>query len=222
VPPLLIILILIGIAAFGFVAWQQDKKRREALRVWAAGRSWNIDTDRQRDWHQRFPGLKLFTKGHSRWGRNIVTGQFRDRPATALDYKYTTGSGKNRTTHRVSLVILQVDFPTIPLFIRRENPFDKVGEFFGADDIDFESAEFSRKFYVKSPDKRWAYDVIHTRAMEYLLKAPSFNIEFGHGEIAVYRGGWPDPDRHEQALKLAGDLLDMIPDYVIKQLKGAN
>ena len=38
-------------------------------------------------------------------------------------------------------------------------------------------------------DRKWAYDVIHTRTMEYLLQAPSFTIEFGFGEIAVYKTG---------------------------------
>ena len=43
------------------------------------------------------------------------------------------------------------------------------GEFFGHDDIDFESAEFSRNFYVKSSDRKWAFDILHARAMEFLL-----------------------------------------------------
>ena len=84
---------------------------------------------------------------------------------TLMDYQYTTGSGKNRSTHNKGLVIIGCDHPTIPLQIRRENPFDKVGEFLGMDDIDFESAEFSRKFYVKSSDRKSAYDVINARSI---------------------------------------------------------
>jgi hypothetical protein len=130
------------------------------------------------------------------------------------------GHGKNRSTHNRGVVILHCDFPTVPLFIRRESPLDRVGEFFGADDIDFESSEFSRRFFVKSSDRKWAYDVIHTRTMEYLMKAPAFTIEFGFGEIAIYKNGWFDLDRYEQALKLAWDLYEMIPDFVVRQMKG--
>ena len=55
------------------------------------------------------------------------------------------------------------------LFIRREGIFDSVKRAFGFDDIDFESAEFSKRFFVKSSDKRFAYDVIHPKMMEFLL-----------------------------------------------------
>ena len=63
--------------------------------------------------------------------------------------------------------------------IRAEHWGDKLVQAIGFDDIDFESAEFSRKFFVKSPDKRWAYDVIHQETMDYLLQAPDAAVEFG-------------------------------------------
>ncbi|MCK9997461.1 MAG: hypothetical protein KAH56_14395, partial [Candidatus Krumholzibacteria bacterium] len=162
-----------------------------------------------------------FQKGHSRHAKNIIKGEFNGRSVTLMDYRYTVGHGKNRSTHNRGVVLLACDFPTVPLFIRRENPLDRVGEFFGADDIDFESAEFSRKFFVKSADRKWAYDVVHTRTMEYLMKSPScFTIEFGFGEIAIYQNGWCGTDNYEKALEMAWDLHELIPDYVVRQMKG--
>ena len=40
---------------------------------------------------------------------------------------------------------------------------------FGYQDIKFESAEFSKTFCVRSPDKKFAYDVCNAKMMEYLL-----------------------------------------------------
>ncbi|MBU8869307.1 MAG: hypothetical protein KOO60_00405 [Gemmatimonadales bacterium] len=220
--PIVIGLIVLAMLVLGGTLWYKDQKRQEALRAWARRRKWKLSRDKRKNWDRELPGLKVFAKGHSRWGKNVITGTFHDRPVTMLDYKYTTGHGKHRTNHRVGVAVLHCDYPTIPLFIRRENPFDKVGEFLGVDDIDFESVEFSRKFYVKSADKKWAFDIIHTRTMEYLLSAPSFNIEYGFGEIAVYRNGWCDVRKFEEALDVAWNLYSLTPDFVIQQMKGSS
>ena len=59
----------------------------------------------------------------------------------------------------------------------REGLFSKLAQAVGYDDIDFESAEFSRKFCVRSKDKRFAYDVCHPRLMEYLLANHDLTLE---------------------------------------------
>jgi len=220
--PLLVIVVILAVAGFAFVAHRLEQKRREALLLWATGRGWDFRAARRRDLHDRWAGLKVLRRGHSRSGSNLVTGRYEGLDMTLLDYRYVTGSGKNRRTHRLGLVILATDYPTIPLQIRRENPFDKVGEFLGMDDIDFESAEFSRKFFVKSADRKWAYDVIHARAMAYLLAEPFHALEFGFAELCIIRSGHFDPATYEEALRFGKGLLDLVPDYVVNQMKGGS
>jgi len=220
VSPVIIIIIVLAVGTGLYLAWQADKRRREALLLWATRRGWKFIPGKNGNMPQDYPGLKVFQKGHSRSAKNIIKGEHKGLPVTFMDYRYVVGHGKNRSPHNRIMAILHCDFPTVPLFIRRESPLDRVGEFFGADDIDFESSEFSRKFYVKSADRKWAFDVIHTRTMEYLLKAPSFTIEFGFGEIAVYRTGHCGTDQYEQALELAWGLYDLVPDYLVRQMKG--
>lgn len=220
-PNLLPVVLVLVVLVAGIFFWQAEKKRRVRLAEWARRQGWQLREGKRRELNHDFPAIKLFGKGHSRFGQNEITGKFRGMPVSCLDYQYTTGSGKNRSTHRFGVALLLVDHPLIPLQIRPEHAFDKVGEFLGMDDIDFESAEFSRRFYVKSPDRKWAFDVIHARTMEYLLAAPGgYSIEFGLGEIAVYRGGRCEPDQYEKAVKLARELYDLIPGYVREQMKG--
>lgn len=220
-PQEMVIVFIIIAGIVGWFFWQEEKKRRLRLVDWASRNNWHIDTSKRKGWKSDYPAIKLFQKGHSRFGKNIITGHFKGMAVTCFDYQYTTGSGKNRSTHNHGVVLLGVDHPLIPLQIRREHVFDKVGEFLGVDDIDFESAEFSRKFFVKSNDKKWAYDVIHGRTMEYLLQSPSgYTIEFGLGEIVVYKTGRCEPDQYEKAVKLAYDLYGLIPDFALEQLKG--
>jgi hypothetical protein len=214
-------IVIVVIAALAYFFYSQEKKRREVLRAWARRQGWRFDKDKRKGWDRDFPGLKIFDKGHSRHGKYVISGKFRGREVLCFDYQYTTGSGKNQQTHLHSVTILRLDHPVIPLQIRREHMFDKVGEFLGADDIDFESVEFSKTFYVTSPDRKWAYDVLHTRAMEFLLGAPKhFSIAFGHNEIAICKSGRAAPAHYEEGVKLAHELVEMIPDYVMQQLKG--
>src|SRR5208283_3583865 len=58
------------------------------------------------------------------------------------------------------------------LNIRPENILDKFTEAIGFDPIQFESAEFSRKFHVRCEDKKFAYDIIHARMIEFLMQDP--------------------------------------------------
>jgi hypothetical protein len=62
-----------------------------------------------------------------------------------------------------------------------------VAGFFGFDDIDFESSEFSSRFIVKSADKRFAYDVIHPRMMEFLLEGDPPTVELERGPCCLTR-----------------------------------
>ena len=215
--PFFIILAVIFVVFF----LRQEKKRKERLQAWAQRNNWTLQPGKVKDLDRKHPGIKLFDRGHSRSGDNVITGKFKGLPVTCMDYNYTTGHGKNRQTHRHGVIVLEVGHPLIPLQIRRENAMDRVGEFLGADDIDFESAEFSRAFFVKSADKKWAYDVIHSRTMEYLMGIPRyFSIEFGTQEIVVHKSSRSEPEQYEKAVALARDFYDLIPTYVMEQLKG--
>ena len=218
--PALVVAVIVVVAVVGVLGWRQEQRRLRLLLHWARRHALTRQDGKGRDWHLRYPGLQVLQRGHSRRSTLALEGEIDGRRVVCLDYVFVTGSGKNRTTHRRALVIVETGFPVIPLTIRREHVFDKVGEFLGHDDINFESAEFSRTFHVTAADRKWAYDVIHTRTMEYLLGAPAFTIAFGLGEIAVERNGRLQARHCRQALKVAHAMLDFIPDYALDRLKG--
>ncbi len=218
--PALIVLLIAAAVGLGIFAWRQEQRRLRLLMHWARSKGLTRSDGRQRGWEKRYPGQKILQRGHSRKSTLSFEGEIDGRRVACLDYVFVTGSGKNRTTHRRAMVIVETGFPVIPLTIRREHVFDKVGEFLGHEDIDFESAEFSRAFHVGSADRKWAYDVIHTRTMEYLLTVRRFTIAFGFGEVAVYRTGRLNPADCREALQVARRMIEFIPDYALEQLKG--
>lgn len=217
-----ILFVLFGILAAAGLVWSlyAASQRRKELAAWASSHGLGFDSAKDSALESWLPDFDCLRRGHSRYGHNHIRGQWNGREFLGFDYHYVTGSGKNRQTHRFTAVVLGSDVPLRPLLIRPERFFDKVGEFFGLDDIDFESAEFSRSFYVKSSDRRWAYDVIHTRTMEFLLSAPKFKINFGRRRVMAWREKRLGPEDIAQAAAVVCGILDRLPEYVVRRQTG--
>jgi hypothetical protein len=208
------VILFIGLAVLG---WYQSRKRRKAMMAFARRNGLAFDHGKDRNMEHAFPGFKCLRQGSGRYAYNRLWGDWNGRELLGFDYHYQTGSGKDTTHHHFSAVILAAGVPLEPLVIRPEGFFDKVREFFGYDDIDFESAAFSREFYVSSPNRKWAYDVIHTRTMELLLTSPRFTIQFDRRHVIAYRSRRFRIRDFSQAAAVARGVLDQLPDYVIQQ-----
>ena len=207
----IVVIVLVGVGIY------RSAQRRKELAAWAHSHGLSFSSAKDHGMDERLGDFKCLRQGHSRYAYNIMEGLWAGASMTAFDYHYATGSGKNESDYHFSAVILQSSIPLKPLFIRREGLFDKITEFFGHDDIDFESAEFSRTFYVRAPDKRWAYDVIHQRMMEYLMSAGNFSVQFDCGHVIAWTSRRANPAGFEAAAELIRGMLDRLPDYLVRQ-----
>jgi len=216
-------LAIVGII-FGVI---QARKRREALGAIASARGWRFDPSYDPHHDDEFDHFEVFRKGHSRAayntlsGRHEIAGQQCRVKMGDFRYKQTSGSGKDRrtTTYTFSYLIAHLPWETPALVIRREGFFDKVAGVFGFDDIDFESAEFSKKFYVKSDDKRFAFDVVHARMMEFLLAENPPLLDIEHGRVCIGGGSrlWR-PEQFLERLEFADRFFALWPEHVTKEL----
>ena len=224
------VLMLTGFIVGLFHASKRAKARREALATLAADLGCTFDPSNDGSHDDRYDMFSLFSRGHSRAAMNTIQGtvQLGGEPCGCRfgDYTYTetSGSGKNRrsTTYRVSYLLAHLPYLNAPgLSIRREHVFDKIGSMLGFDDIDFESAEFSRKFHVSSTDKRFAYDIVTAAMMEYLLaEGELWTIELKHGILLLTRGmGIWDPGRFRSGLAFVDGFLERWPEHVTRDLR---
>ena len=219
-PVFVLFIILAG--AFALAVWYLDVRRRQALQAWAVAHGLSFDEEHRAGVDANYPDFECLQRGSNRYAYNTVSGPWKDRALVGLDYHYethSTDSKGNRQTnhHHFSAVVVESRVPLKPLVIRHEGLFDKVAGFFGFDDINFESAEFSRKFYVRSPDRKWAYDVIHPRTMELLLASPTFPIQFAPRAVMAHRDVTFKPIEFEQAADLVGGILARLPEYLQRQ-----
>lgn len=216
-------IVAVAFIVFAILGAMQAGKRRQALTQWATQHGLSFDPSEDSSITERFPDVGGFSQGSRRYAFNRIQGQWQRRPMLAFDYHYETHStdskGRRQTHHHYfSAVIIECEYPLKPLFLRPEGLFDKITEFFGFDDIDFESAKFSREFYVKSPDRRWAFDVLHQRTMQFLLDQPRFTLQFTGRHIVALHASTMNPDQFAAAAGVVTGVLDAFPDYLREQL----
>ncbi len=219
-PVWLFIIIGIGgvivLAIYGALA---AKKRREALAVLAARLGLAYDAGQDRSIPERFEFLKALAQGSNRYAFNILSGNFEQNQVLIFDYHYETHStdskGNSQTHHHYFsffILMLPASFPD--LTIRRENFFTRVAEVFGYQDIEFESAEFSKAFCVRSPDKKFAYDVCNPKMMEYLLANRDLSLEIENDALAMGFNTCLAVEQIEPNLRRLLEIRARLPQYL--------
>ena len=207
--------LVIGLVIYSVVA---AAKRRKALLAWSQANGLEFDPAEHDGPGAEYPLVGVMQQGHSRCGTNWCTGQWQGRPIRCFDYHYTVGSGKNQTSYDLSIAMVENSSPLKPLTIRPEGLLDKVGEFFGAQEIHFESAEFNRRFHVKCEDRKWASDALPPQALELLLsESRKIHVQFDNKSVVIWDGNrWP-PEEIGQAAKVASGLLDLMPKFAVQE-----
>ncbi|MDI6783453.1 MAG: hypothetical protein QME64_05070, partial [bacterium] len=209
------ILIAIAVAIFAFY---RSLKRHEEWQQFAANHGFLYSKNDTLSLPDYYSEYHLFQQGHSRKAYHICQGRENNLKLLAFDYKYTTGSGKNQHTHYFTPLITESNLVFKPLLIRPEGLFDKIGAAIGFDDIDFESAEFSKKYYVKCADKKFAYDIIHARMMEFLLQCKNMFIEIRGDTLVFHHGKLLSISEMELLLLAAQKFIDLTPEYVRQEI----
>jgi len=195
-------------------------KRREAWQALAdrLGCSFSANDPFDIPWSYPQP---LFNRGRAQKAYNVLSGRIKGAELFCFEYRYTEGQGKNRHTYHLTCLLLTSPIFFQTLLIRPESFLDRVGEFFGIDDIDFESDEFSRRFYVKCDDKKFAYDILHARAMELLLECGKVSVEAQDNSILFhYMARLRVPGEVEPLIQRGVRFVELIPHYLIEQAKG--
>jgi len=214
VQPLVIfgfIAIFAVVAVLGYIS---SLKRREAMAAVAAKLGLQFMPHKDRYMPKRYRFLDKLRRGSNRYAFNVLSGSYQGYEILLFDYHYKTGSGKNTHHYYLSFFILhlRVSFPE--LIIGPEGIFSKIAQAVGYDDIDFESHEFSRKFCVRSKDKKFAYDVCNARMIEYLLSNTDLSIEIEDKVLAISFNSRLAPEQIEPNLNRLTTARSLLPDYL--------
>lgn len=178
--PLIILGVVLGVAALVVVivlvtraVIARNARIRAEFVALAVQQGWEFIERDMADRPYRYKGFKPFGVGDARRAEQVLTGAFGGYNVDLFNYHYeeTSGSGKDRHTTVYRFRVAAIDMPVSgpDLTLHRETLGDKIYDAFGGEDIDFESDDFSRKFWVKCNDRKFAYDTITPAMMEWLL-----------------------------------------------------
>ena len=219
-----IIILFIGLVVAGVIYGAiAARKRREALFELATRLGLSFSMEKDRSLASQFGFLDKLAQGENRYAFNVIRGNHMGHEVLVFDYHYETHStdskGRRQTHHHYFsffILILPKSFPE--LTISQEGFFSKIAQAFGYDDIDFESAEFSRAFCVRSKDKKFAYDICHARSMEYLLANRDLTIEIEHKALALAFGRCLDVAQIESNLRRLVEFRSLMPEYLFTKV----
>jgi hypothetical protein len=195
------------------------RKRREELTALAGRLGFTLCPENDSELPRRFGFLDQLAQGSNRYAFNVLSGNYRENDVLVFDYHYETHStdskGNPQTQHHYfSFFILTLPTSFPELRITREGIFSKIAQAFGYEDIDFESAEFSRTFCVRSKDKKFAYDVCNTSMMEYLLANRDLSVEIENTALALAFGGRLSAAEIESNLQRLLEIRARLPEYL--------
>jgi hypothetical protein len=148
----------------------------------------------------------------------VLQGRYDGREALVFDYRYSTTQSNGQTTttqtHRFTVCVLGLPAALPRLELTGENALTRMAGALGFDDIELESEDFNRRYRVRSDDRRLAYDVLHPRAVERLLAAPTLNLRLDRADALLWDRGTTKLDELPARLALLSQLVGGIPSYV--------
>lgn len=167
---------------------------------------------------QRFETFFPFGQGESPDVDNLLVGSRKGRDWYLFDYSYKTRSTNSdgstqTTTHSFGVAAARVPlrFPTLSL--APETVFHRIGNKLGYSELTFELEEFNRRYFIRSPDSKLAYDLLHPQAIDYLMRQPVRHWQMGGLYILITRPGSFDPLEMERVMLELEGFLDLVPTY---------
>ena len=175
------------------------------------------------------PDYPMFHLGTRQYTVNTIVAVRQRWEIQAGDYNYQVERIDREGRRQITEFNFSYCFAPLPdirfpeLIVRPEGAVDKVKAAAGFEDINFESHQFSKKYYVQSPIRKFASDVICPSMMEYLLERPGYTLHLNHSGLLITFGiehRWKI-DKFVPAVEFAAGVLERIPEHVYDTYKSS-
>jgi len=185
-----IIIGVIAIAAWvGYAAHVAEKKRTEELQRLAGELAFEFLPLGDSLLFQSLGKFQLFSQGRSKRLWNLLRGTTNDLEVAIFDYRYVTGSGKHSHTWNHTVICFRFAGQPLPHFsLRPENFADKIGGWFGYQDIDFEThPAFSKQYLLRGANEPAVRSLFTSDVLNYFDQKPGLTIEASENTLLFYR-----------------------------------
>jgi hypothetical protein len=219
------------LVAVGWVVYQHSDAERD-LKLDKVARRLGMDfrfglPQELKDVLPRFRAIEkaIEAGGEFQAGINSITGTRRQRKVAFFDFQWVTVFYTRRRktfgwgyedhphyrTHVRSAVAAQLGVAVQPVLIRPEGLVDKAMALVGYDDIDFSSLpEFSRRFYVNSPDREAARRFVTPAVARFFLENVRGTVDVVGPWLLLHFDGKIPASRAESLIELASQVADLV------------
>jgi len=180
-----VLVIVLAIAG----ALYYEKKRREAIRQVAEEMGLPFYPKGDANLVTQLSMFNLFSQGRSRKIFNMLHGDTEDVNLGIFDYQFTTGSGKNSTTWKQTVVYFNSPMLNLPQFaMRPQSFFHKIGKMFGYQDIDFDTNPvFSDNFILQGADEAGVRALFTPELLTFFEGRTGISLEGQGAHLIFYR-----------------------------------
>lgn len=181
-----IVCLIVGVM---FFAWQQKKKRTADLSQAADELGLLFFPDGESSQRGTFAEFELMNRGRDQKFSNLIVAETEELKISLFDYEYSTGHGKHRRKHTLSIAAIASHHFQLPAFrARPEGFFDGVGSALGFQDIDFdEHSQFSSAFVIKSAMEEETRQFFDGPLLDHFAKNPELSFEAAGHVFVFYR-----------------------------------
>jgi len=172
-----------------YAAHVAEKKRTEELQRVADELAFEFLPLGDSSLFQSLGQFHLLSQGHSKRLWNLLRGTTHDLEVAIFDYRYTIGSGKHKQTRNHTVISFRFAGQPLPQFsLRPENFADKIGGWFGYQDIDFDThPAFSKQYWLRGTNVEATRALFTTTVLDYFQKNPGLTTEASGNTLLFYR-----------------------------------
>jgi hypothetical protein len=218
-PGLIVLLLVVLAAALVAYQWWRNQQRIAQLREFCLAKGWQF-VPLDDEYAIRWTGPPFF-QGRSRHARDVINGSVgqgaANRPFVAFDYTYVTdnnGRAGSRQTHRFAVCAVRLPAYLPQLSVTPANALTRLGDTVTGEDIELESEDFNRRFRVRSPDPKFASDVLPPRTMQALLARSSLHFRIEGCDVLCWEPGVTTPVVLLERLSVLSAFVAGIPSFV--------
>lgn len=199
--------LLVALALYG-VGRRARSRNTAEVRRWAASQGWDY-TERE-DMLHLSRRASVFTGG-ARRSSDVLRKDYGGLQALSWHYGYAPTRGGLRSHRHVVALALPAELPYLELYTTHDGIWLRPGR-----EIHFSHPMFGHVWHVRGEDERMAYEIIHPRMMDLLMRvAPEgrgFVIE--GGLLLTWRDERQNPASIAGELQLLYEIYSLIPAHL--------
>jgi hypothetical protein len=182
-------LAVVGVARY--VGLRHQARRTQEMQSVAGQLGWQFSPAVPFDGIPVVREFPLFLRGRHRQIRNFMSGRRSGHQVAVFDYRYVTGSGTSRRTHRQTVVHVHTPGMRYPRFdLRPERVFHRLGSMLGYQDIDLKRhPEFSRNYLLRGADEEAVRDVFKPGVVEFFERGAGASAEASGADLFFWHSG---------------------------------